>query len=74
MKLSIPMQAINCSDLLCKVHRKDINAYYNTIIHACVTATSMSIPTTRNKYLAGWNDQARPFKDQAIFWHHIWVE
>ena len=34
----------------------------------------MCIPCTRKKGIAGWNDHAEPSRNEAIFWHRLWVD
>ena len=51
-----------------------LNMYCNSIIDACLTASDICIPSTRKKGLAGWRDNAKPARDEAIFWHKLWIE
>ena len=72
--INIPRSILYCTDLLCKTHGHDIDSYYNDIISACDTAASRCIPASGKFRLAGWNDHVKPYRDQSIFWHRLWVD
>ena len=68
------MILININMLSCIEHSAELNMYCNSIIDACLTASDKCIPSTRKKGLAGWRDNAKPARDEAIFWHKLWIE
>jgi len=70
----VPVNAMNCTNMFCKDHQCDIDRYYSAIISSCIDSASRCIPTTSKPKLAGWNDHVKPFKDQSIFWHRLWID
>ena len=73
-KISMPMQALYCNDIACKQHYTVIDTYYESIIDACLKASDMCIPSTKKRVIAGWNEVAEPMRNEAIFWHGIWID
>ena len=48
--------------------------YCKNIIDACLKAADQTIPKTKKTRLVGWNERVRPLKDDAIFWHKLWID
>ena len=77
--ISIP-SCVSCRDVHCTDpnHIADLNDYTLTILGAmddtiktlAVTKEGMK---NRSKVIPGWNDLVKPFKDEALFWHSIWL-
>jgi hypothetical protein len=72
--IKIPLDALYCQHVFCNDHTTDLNEYCDLIIHACLTASDMCIPCTRKKVIAGWNEVAEPVRNEAMFWHGIWLD
>jgi len=72
-KIKLPLEALYCKDFHCSQHKNSINVYCDKLIQACTDASDKCIPRTRKKGLAGWNDVAQPLRDEAMFWHNMWV-
>jgi hypothetical protein len=75
--LSLPVDVIECGNLYCSdtKHHSFIDSYCNDIISVLDNA-SHCIPQTciSNKYrVPGWNDFIKPYKQESIFWHRLWV-
>lgn len=73
-KVSIPYEAIACTDLECTQHFDCINKYHDDILNTCIEAANQCIPVKRKKSKAGWSDIVAPYKEKSIFWHNMWVE
>ena len=71
---------VSCRDVHCTDpnHIADINDYTLTILGA-MDDTIKTLAVTkegiknRSKVIPGWNDLVKPFKDEALFWHSIWL-
>jgi hypothetical protein len=77
--LEIPTESLVCSDIFCtnSYHLCAIQTYGSAIIHSCLHAANNCIPytgATNKKRTAGWATKVQPYKDRALFWHHIWTE
>jgi exonuclease III len=73
-EIRLPLSALHCDDYVCKKHGNDIENYCDSIILACLDATDRCIPCTKKKVIAGWKDVAKPIRDEAIFWHRLWID
>ena len=47
---------------------------YHDWILRVLLATNGCIPVTRKPVIASWNDEAEPARDEATFWHKLWIE
>ena len=67
--------AVNCKDALCTHHEHDIMQFGDNIITSCLQASKECIPTTKyKKRVAGWNEHVRAYRQNAMFWHWLWLE
>ena len=77
--MSTPV-CVSCKNVHCKDERHiaDIDEYTTNILEIIEN----SIKASTNKYtnkkvnlevLPGWNDEVKPFKENAMFWNAIWV-
>ena len=74
---------MQCRDPKCnhEEHRKDSDNYIEEVIDAISTSARGSLPLSSGgsdnnltiKKIPGWNAQVKPFRDQARFWHAVWV-
>ena len=78
LNIHIPSCIKECRDVHCqdKEHTEAIDSHLYTLlgnINDC--ARNCLPPTTRdkNKRIPGWNDEVKPFREQAMFWHSIWI-
>lgn len=76
----IPWEAINCADLHCvhDQHIIDIDEYSACVMDAVSVSVESNIPQTnynaeRRTPIPGWTEFIKPFRDDSIFWHSIWV-
>lgn len=77
--VKVPVSSLLCSNVLCDdvEHSRCLNEYSKYIIECCITAAERCIPMTGNKEVTripGWSEYVQPFRDTALFWHHLWVE
>ena len=73
-QVKLPLDALYCQDTSCMTHSNALNVYCNNIIDVCLLASDMCIPNTKKKGIAGWSDRAVPARNEAIFWHRLWVD
>lgn len=77
--IEIPSSISECTDLKCSNvrHKWDIDFYSLKIMGAIDKAVSDTIPFTRTnnkrKSTPGWNQYVRPFREDSLFWHSVWV-
>ena len=76
--ICIPLDAVLCTDKMCKIHFKDICDYHNNIIYSMIDACNKCIPFSRSKgnskVVPGWNDHVKGYFEASLFWHNMWVE
>ena len=73
-RVDIPYEALHCSFNTCIMHNNDISRYHDQLLEACLSAANECLPVTKPTGKAGWSEYVKPYKDQAIFWHSIWVD
>ena len=67
----MPLGALHCI-VLCENHTTDLNEYLDLIMDAYKIACGECIPNARKKS-AGWNEIDELGRNEAIFWHGIWM-
>ena len=76
--LCLPMGMLQCDDLNCKEkeHLNAINDLCTCMIGIAPDSGDKSFSKCKptGKCLAGWNDRIKPLRDDASFWHRIWVD
>ena len=77
--LEVPQTILNCEDLNCSNprHKMDIDLYSLKIMSAIDTAVAETIPfrkiNNKRKPTPGWNQYVKPFREDSLFWHSVWV-
>jgi hypothetical protein len=77
-------ESTHCRNPKCDVteHRNESDNYMEDILNAITEAAFDSLPVTSaggatgndyKKKVPGWNEQVHPFRQNARFWHAIWV-
>ena len=65
---------INCDD---QNHLNDLDNFFKILTDSIDLAVNNNIPFSGppcgNNVTPGWNDEVRPFRESARFWHSIWV-
>ena len=76
----IPLDAVNCVDLHCDndQHKIDIDVYATSVMEAISTAVEFNIPhsnpnSPRRTPVPGWGEFVKPFRDDSLFWHSVWI-
>jgi len=76
--ITIPSEAIECTDFMCMKHCNDIQKYHDDLISCCLKASEASIPMSKPAKLChkvpGWNDHVKSHRDTAMFWHGMWKD
>ena len=79
--IAIPTQITECSDVHCndEVHRQAIDWFATEVLEAVQTAAEETLPIPKisnekdkQKITPGFNEQVKPFKEKAYFWHCVW--
>ena len=79
LNIPLPYELINCKDVKCKSHQKEICKFHDDIVNALVMACEHSIPSAKSKanksrVVVGWNDHVEHYFRNALFWHKYWVD
>ena len=70
---------VSCSDPTCTdpSHIKDLDDLYAFVTCSIDSSVSNNIPSSGNNssesVVPGWSDYVKPYRDDAKFWHAIWV-
>lgn len=77
--INVPVEAMTCADVHCNCpqHKIDIDNYASSVMYAISSAVECNIPHSKpNNVRApvpGWSNYVKPFRDDSLFWHAIWV-
>ena len=79
--IDIPVDAINCNNVHCSCvgHIMDMDSYAACVMDSISSAVEQNIPYYTNSQsnhkpqIPGWNDFVKPYREDSIFWHSIWV-
>ena len=76
-KIQLPNDVIYCNDVncKCKTHMTQIDELCYNLVEACLVAGNECFPKVSppGKCLPGWNEHVKPFRQDALFWHAVWV-
>ena len=73
--ISLPDDIVNCTEPLCHNHQHDLDTHCKAICDCLVQSANECIPgNLHHKRVAGWNESACLLKQQASFWHQLWVD
>ena len=72
---------VSCSDPTCTdpQHLQDLDDFYSFIVNSIDSSVNNNIPMSGNNHAArgsvipGWSEHVKPFREDAKFWHAIWV-
>ena len=75
-KLSIPLDALRCSDVSCTVHQQDIDNFYYSIVNTVNGCIRQCIPLHRHSKhsIVGWNDEVKHYYSIARFEFKYWKQ
>ena len=76
--IHIPHHAINCTDVHCKIHTADIDCYAANVMDAISQSVGSNIPMSSSSAnsrtpMPGFSDFVKPYREDSLFWHAIWV-
>ena len=77
-RIEIPTECLECYDPFCCDHGNQLEVFCSLIIDACMTASVKALPSSstnrgnKPKVIPGWNENVKSYRDNALFWHHIW--
>ena len=75
-------ESLLCSDVHCsdEQHRLDRDGHVVDVLTSVVEASHSAIPLTKkarakgsSPSIPGWKQQVEPFRQDAMFWHSIWL-
>lgn len=73
--IQIPVDALRCKEFQCRHHLDSLREYYSMLICAMTDSADASIPQCgQRRRRAGWNEHVSKWKEEAIFWHRVWVD
>ena len=71
---------VKCRDVHCKdeTHLAEIDEFATNILEIVDNSISAMIRKNeknenKSKVVPGWNVEVQPFRDEAMFWHAIWI-
>ena len=78
LKIHIPNCITECRNVYCrnKGHVEAIDLHMCTFLGCINDNVKYCLPQTsgRNKKsITGWNDEVKPFREEAMFWHSLWI-
>ena len=82
VNLKVPPSVKECSDVHCQNqdHKTAVDKFTLTLLEkvqdaaeGCLPISKNSLKKVRKKVRPGWNEEIKPFRDSAYFWHQIWV-
>lgn len=78
--IDVPEGCLQCSHVNCRssTHREQIDVYAYDIMEAISLAVGNNIPFSNSRpdirpTIPGWTQYVKPFRDDAIFWHSVWM-
>ena len=78
--IDIPAEALNCTDVHCNCveHRRELDLYATKLMQAISTAVHQNIPHSNpssapRASVPGWNEFVKPFREDSLFWHSVWI-
>ena len=80
-KVNTPIGLCHCSDVHCKdiEHINDCDGFLVSVLESMRTSAASCLPLPSNKKsnkkspIYRWNEEVQPFKENAMFWHSIWL-
>ena len=75
-KLSIPLDALRCSDVSCTLHQQDIDNFYYSIVNTVNGCIKQCIPLHRHSKhsIVGWNDEVKHYYSIARTEFKYWKQ
>ena len=73
-------EAWTCKDYKCTKHSEFIQKQHSKIIELWLEASSQYLPHTSenadngHKIIPGWNEHVKEHKENAKFWHELWLQ
>ena len=81
--IDVPVEALSCTDVHCNnvQHRVDIDVYAACLMGCISSAVENNIPhvasgggdSTKKIAVPGWSDYVKPFREDSLFWHSVWI-
>ena len=76
--IHIDCDALYCRDVHCSSgdHRSKLEDMCTAVLDSISTAVKENIPLSSNtgsKIIPGWSEYVKPYREDAIFWHAVWV-
>ena len=75
-KIKLPFDALQCENVDCTSHRKDIDLFYYNINNTLINCTKRCIPVLKlheNNYIAGWNEHVSYYYNISRIEFKWWV-
>ena len=78
LQINIQHEAITCKEVNCTKHSESIRNMYNDIIMFCSEADKVlsksNASIVKKDIMVGWNDYVKEHKDEALYWHQVWLD
>ena len=76
-------ESLPCKDVKCRDsdHCKDADEFITSVLECVDSAATSSLPSpsppssssTSRQNVPGWKEFVKPFKENAYFWHQVWI-
>ena len=68
---------IKCRNVKCQNvnHKSEIDSWCHDLVECCLKA-DVNMPRVKNKTKcrSGWNNEVKPYREDCIFWHKLWLD
>ena len=83
-QMIIPPSVTNCRNVQCRIkaHRDDLDIFTMELLETMQGVAEENLPmpasggATSNKekkHIPGWTEAVKPFREEAYFWHQVWM-
>ena len=83
-QLDVPPSVVNCKDVKCTNddHKKELDIFTLDLLEAVQEVAEENLPmpvgggknpVDEKKKIPGWREIVSPFREEAYFWHQVWV-
>ena len=78
----LPKSVTECRDLGCRDpnHMEELDSLILSMLDTVQDVSEITLPTPQadktqksSRKIPGWKEEVKPFRDQAYFWHQLWL-
>ena len=83
-QMIIPPSVTNCRNVQCRIkaHRDDLDIFTMELLETMQGVAEENLPMPASggatskkekKHIPGWTEAVKPFREEAYFWHQVWM-